>query len=166
MGEGIERARVEREGIRKFAEVCGSSMEVHERAPRVRKYTLLLSRGSSYGRQIVVAGRAFGNFGRAEHRAHPGIPSRPECRRANERERARSRKLLEIGGSRHKNFNLDIFRINESRGTRVRHEPTYSLHEPGLSYTCIIILLLLDFCVPMLIIRYRGFEFKRVAMGF
>lgn len=89
-GQGIER---ERESIRKFAEVCGSSMEVHERAPRVRKYTLLLSRGSSYGRQIVVASRAFGNFGRAEHRAHPGIPSRPECRRANERERARSREL-------------------------------------------------------------------------
>lgn len=34
-------------GERAYTEVCGSSTEVHERAPGVRKYMSLLSRGSS-----------------------------------------------------------------------------------------------------------------------
>jgi len=38
-------------------EVRGSWTEVHERVPRVGKYTSLLSRGSSYGRRRVVAGK-------------------------------------------------------------------------------------------------------------
>lgn len=45
----------------------------------------------------------------------------------------------EIGGSRHKNFNLDIFRINEFWRTRIRLKFTYSFRESSLSYTYIII---------------------------
>jgi len=66
-----------------YTELCGSLTEVHERAPRVRKYMSLLSRGSSYGRQVVADSvRKFRSFREARS---PRIPSRPECRPANER---------------------------------------------------------------------------------
>lgn len=83
-GCGTYRERVgswEEEGA--YRELCGSSTEVHERAPRVRKYMSLLSRGSSYGRQVVADSvRKFRSFREARS---PRIPSRPECRPANER---------------------------------------------------------------------------------
>lgn len=66
-----------------YTELCGSLTEVHERAPRVRKYMSLLSRGSSYGRQVVADSvRKFRSFREARSLR---IPSRPECRPADER---------------------------------------------------------------------------------
>lgn len=122
-----EARRDRGEGIRKFAEVRGSSMEVHEGAPRVRKYTLLLSRGSSYGRSSSPVERS-----EISVALIPGFHRVRNADGANERTNELALVRYEIGGSRHKNFNLDIFRINEPRRTRIQHEPMYFLCEPSL----------------------------------
>ncbi|KYN29616.1 hypothetical protein ALC57_00878 [Trachymyrmex cornetzi] len=78
----------------------------------------LLSRGSSYGRSI----RKFRSFGEARS---PGISSRPECRRANERingrANERTNKRTKWTNERTNERTRTNGRTNEQTSERVRN---------------------------------------------
>lgn len=153
-GAGIERERVYG-SLRKFAEVRWKCMN----APWVRKYTLFLSRWI----ELRAADRRYQSVRKFRSRgaSRSSRDSFPSGMQTSQRTRTIS---YEIGGSRHKNFNLDIFKRipADSHSTWI-----HVFFEPSLSYTCIN--LLLYSCVnpiPMPIIWHRGSKFKRVAMKF
>lgn len=110
-----EEERNWEESIRKFAEVRRKCMNapLESQEAHAVTFTWIELRGSSLRYRERSEISVAGSIG-----ARPGIPSRPECRGANERS---ERASYEIGGSRRKNFNLDIFREEPSRA-RIRHE--------------------------------------------
>jgi len=92
---------------------------VHERVPRVGKYTSLLSRGSSYGRRDVAGKRSEISVARGSAPVRDSSASGMPASGASERSSA-VRAHRGIGASHPKNFNLGIFRINERRGAKPR----------------------------------------------